>query len=136
MFSHIKWIQWIEEKIKVKIKFPVIADDQGRVSQKLGMIHPGKGTHTVRAVFIVDPKGILRLTLYYPQEIGRNFDEILRVVKALQTADSRKVAMPANWPKNELIGNKVILPPPRDEKGAKSRMRKKDCYDWWFCYKK
>lgn len=136
IFSHIKWIQWIESELKVKIKFPVIADDQGRVSQKLGMIHPGKGTHTVRAVLIVDPKGILRLILYYPQEIGRNFDEILRVVKALQIADAEKVAMPANWPENELIGDSVILPPPRDEKTAKSRMGKKDCYDWWFCHKK
>lgn len=125
VFSHIKWIQWIEEELKIKIKFPVIADDQGRVSQRLGMIHPGKGTHTVRAVFIVDPKGRLRLTIYYPQEIGRNFDEILRVVKALQVADSRRVALPANWPDNELIGDHVIIPPPRDEKTARSRMKKK-----------
>ena len=135
VFSHIKWIEWIEKELKTKIKFPVIADDQGRVSQRLGMIHPGKGTHTVRAVFVIDPKGILRLTLYYPQEIGRNFDEILRVVKALQTADAKKVAMPADWPNNELIGSNVILPPPRDEKTAKAR-KGKNCYDWWFCHKK
>jgi len=135
VFSHIEWVRWIEKNLKIKVKFPVIADDQGRVSQKLGMIHPGKGTHTVRAVFVVDPKGTLRLMLFYPQEIGRNFDEILRIIKALQTADSGKVAMPANWPNNELIGSNVILPPPRDEKTAKSR-KGKNCFDWWFCHKK
>lgn len=135
VFSHIKWVEWIEQNLKIKIKFPVIADDQGRVSQKLGMIHPGKGTHTVRAVFIVDPKGTLRLMLYYPQEIGRNFDEILRIVKALQLADAKKVAIPANWPNNELIGSNVILPPPRDEQTARTR-KGKNCFDWWFCHKK
>ena len=135
VFSHIKWIEWIEKELKTKVKFPVIADDQGRVSQRLGMIHPGKGTHTVRAVFVVDPKGFLRLMLYYPQEIGRNFDEILRIVKALQISDSKKVAMPADWPNSELIGSNVILPPPRDEKTARTR-KGKNCYDWWFCHKK
>ncbi|MEA2007298.1 MAG: peroxiredoxin [Patescibacteria group bacterium] len=134
VFSHIKWIQWIEENLKIKIKFPVIADDQGKISQQLGMIHPGKGTHTVRAVFVVDPKGTLRLTLYYPQEIGRNFDEILRVVRALQISDSNKVAMPADWPNSDLIGDHVIIFPPRDEKTAKKR-KGKGCYDWWFCHR-
>jgi len=136
VFSHIKWIEWIEENLKTKINFPVIADDQGRVAQKLGMIHPGKGTHTVRAVFVIDPKGTLRLMLYYPQEIGRNMDEILRIIKALQVADSQKMAIPANWPNNELIGDKVIIPPAKDVKTANSRKKKKDSYDGWFVYKK
>ena len=136
VFSHIKWIEWIEDNLKTKINFPVIADDRGQVAQRLGMIHPGKGTHTVRAVFVIDPKGRLRLMLYYPQEIGRNMDEILRIIKALQISDSQKVAMPANWPNNELIGDKVIIPPAKDVKTANARKKKKDSYDWWFVYKK
>jgi peroxiredoxin (alkyl hydroperoxide reductase subunit C) len=141
VFSHIKWIEWIEEKLGVKIEFPVIADDLGRVAGKLGLIHPNKGTNTVRAVFIVDPHGFIRLILYYPQEIGRNIDEILRALKALQTSDKYEVATPANWPNNELIGDKVIVKPASDVETAKQRLelakaKEIECYDWWFCYKK
>lgn len=141
VFSHIKWIEWIEEKLGMKIEFPVIADDLGTIAGKLGLIHPGKGTNTVRAVFIVDPHGIIRLILYYPQEIGRNIDEILRALKALQTADKYGVATPADWPNNELLGDKVIIRPAGDVNTAKERLelaKKKEleCYDWWFCYKK
>jgi len=141
VFSHIKWVEWIEEKLGVKIEFPVIADDLGRVAGKLGLIHPGKGTNTVRAVFIVDPHGFIRLILYYPQEIGRNIDEILRALKALQTSDKYEVATPADWPNNELIGDKVIIRPAGDVETAKQRLelakaKEIECYDWWFCYKK
>lgn len=141
VFSHIKWIEWIEEKLGVKIEFPVIADDIGRVAGKLGLIHPNKGTNTVRAVFIVDPHGFIRLILYYPQEIGRNIDEILRALKALQTSDKYEVAIPANWPNNELIGDKVIVKPASDVETAKQRLelakaKEIECYDWWLCYKK
>jgi len=141
VFSHIKWIEWIKEKLGIEIKFPIIADDQGKIAMMLGMIHPGKGTNTVRAVFIIDPDGRVRAILYYPQEVGRNMDEILRLVKALQISDGKKVAMPANWPNNELIGDKVILPPASDEKTARERLDKAragefECFDWWFCYKK
>ncbi|RLG06766.1 MAG: peroxiredoxin, partial [Thaumarchaeota archaeon] len=104
VFSHIKWVEWIREKLGIEIEFPIIADDQGKIASMLGMIHPGKGTNTVRAVFVIDPEGVVRAILYYPQEVGRNMDEILRLVKALQISDSEKVAMPANWPNNELIG--------------------------------
>ncbi|WP_022660990.1 peroxiredoxin [Paucidesulfovibrio longus] len=135
VFSHIKWIEWIEEKLGVEIKFPVIADDRGEVAQKLGMIHPGKGSNTVRAVFIVDPQGLLRLMLYYPQEVGRNMDEILRALKALQTSDNNGVAIPAGWPNNELIGGKVIIPPAKDTTAAKTRLSEHEGYDWWFCYR-
>lgn len=135
VFSHIKWTEWINEKLGVKIPFPVIADDMGKVAAKLGMVHPGKGTNTVRAVFIVDDKGILRLMVYYPQEIGRQVDEVLRALKALQTHEKHKIALPENWPNNELIGDKVIIPPASDEKTADERRGGKDCYDWWFCYK-
>jgi len=136
LFSHIKWVEWIEDELDIPIPFPIIADDQGQIAAKLGMVHPGKGTNTVRAVFIVDDKGIIRLILYYPQEIGRNMDEVLRAVEALQVAGKNKVAVPANWPNNELIKDHVILPPPTDVKAAQERKDKDDCFDWWFCHKK
>jgi peroxiredoxin 2/4 len=135
VFSHIKWVEWIDEKLKMKIPFPIIADDMGHVATKLGMIHPGKGTNTVRAVFIVDPEGLIRLMVYYPQEIGRQVDEILRALKALQISDKNKVAMPENWPNNELIKDKVIIPPPKDFAGAEARMNPANGYDWWFTFK-
>ena len=124
VFAHIKWVEWIKEKLGVKIQFPIIADDTGRVAEALGMLHPAKGTNTIRAVFIVDDKGIIRAIIYYPQELGRNMDEILRAVKALQISDANGVAMPANWPNNELIGDKVIIPPATDEKTARERLEK------------
>jgi len=135
VFSHIKWVEWIREKLGVEIEFPIIADDQGKIAQLLGMIHPGKGANTVRAVFVIDPSGVVRTILYYPQELGRNMDEILRIVKALQISDSEGVAMPANWPNNELIGDKAIIPPASDIKTAEKRLKEYECYDWWFCYK-
>lgn len=135
VFSHLKWEEWIREKLKVEIKFPIIADT-GKVASTLGLIHPGKGTNTVRAVFFVDPKETIRAILYYPQELGRNMDEILRMVKGFQVSDKEGVAIPANWPNNELIKDEVIIPPASDEKTAKKRLEDYDCYDWWFCHKK
>lgn len=134
VFSHIKWVEWIKDNLKVQIEFPIIADD-GKAARVLGMVHPEKGNNTVRAVFIVDPNGILRAMLYYPQEVGRNFDELLRMIKAFQVADAEKVAMPANWPNNELIGDKVIVPPATDIKAAEYKRGRYDNYDWWFCYR-
>ena len=135
VFSHIKWLDWIKETFDEDIEFPVIADDMGKVASALGMVHPGKGTNTVRAVFIVDPEGNLRTMLYYPQEVGRNMDEILRTVKALQLSDDKGVACPAGWPNNEILGDRVIIPPATDHKTAKERKAQADCYDWWFCHK-
>ena len=135
VFAHIKWEEWINEKLGVEIEFPIIADD-GSVAARLGMVHPGKGSNTVRAVFIVDPEGIVRAILYYPQELGRNMDEVLRMVKAMQVSDANKVAMPANWPNNELIGDSVIIPPATDVETAKKRAVEYENYDWWFCHKK
>jgi peroxiredoxin (alkyl hydroperoxide reductase subunit C) len=134
VFSHIKWIEWIKEKLDVEISFPVIAAND-TIANKLGMLHPGMGTNTVRAVFVVDPEGKVRLTLYYPQEIGRNMDEIVRATKALITSDKNGVAVPANWPENDLIGERVIVPPPKNQKDAEKRASQYDCYDWWFCHK-
>jgi len=136
VFSHIKWTSWIKENLDMEIKFPVIAGTE-TIAKQLGMLHENKGSNTVRAVFVVDPKGINRLVLYYPQEIGRNVDEILRAVKALQLSDEKGVAIPANWPENELIGDRVIVPPAMTEDDAKARLKSDDhkCYDWWFCHK-
>ena len=140
VFAHIKWEEWIKENMKIEIEFPIIADT-GKVAETLGIIHPGKGTNTVRAVFIVDAKAKIRIMLYYPQELGRNMDEILRVVEAMQISDKNKVAMPANWPNNEILKDRVIIPPATDVKTAKERLQKAkdgefECYDWWLCHKK
>ena len=134
VFSHIKWTEWIKDKLDMEIPFPIIADT-GAVAEKLGMIHPGLGSNTVRAVFIVDDKGILRWMVYYPQEVGRNLDEVLRSLKALQIASAHKVALPADWPKNDLIGNRVIIPPPQTVADAALRPGQYEGYDWWFCHK-
>lgn len=136
VFAHIKWVEWIKEKLGIEITFPIIADDMGEMAKSFGMISPAKGTNTIRAIFIIDPNSVLRLILYYPQEIGRNIDEIVRTVKALQTSDANKVAIPAGWPNNELIGDKVIIPPASDVKTAEERSKQFECYDWWFCYKR
>ena len=140
VFAHIKWEEWIKDNMGVEIEFPIIADT-GKVAETLGIIHPGKGTNTVRAVFIVDADAKLRIMLYYPQELGRNMDEILRVVEAMQISDKNKVAMPANWPNNEILKDHVIIPPATDVQKAKERIEKSkagefECFDWWFCHKK
>jgi peroxiredoxin (alkyl hydroperoxide reductase subunit C) len=135
VFSHIKWIEWIKDNMNVEIEYPVVAANDS-VAMQLGMLHPGKGTNTVRAVFVVDPNGKVRLTIYYPQEIGRNVDEVLRAVKALQTHEANKVALPENWPNNAILGDRVIIPPATNVKDAEARKNQADCYDWWFCHKK
>ncbi len=135
VFSHIKWVEWIKENLNVEIKFPIVAANDA-IASKLGMLHPGKGTNTVRAVFIVDPNSKVRLIMYYPQEVGRNMDEIVRAVKVLQISD-KQGAMPAGWPNNELIKDRVIVPPAMDEKTVEKRLNDKsiECFDWWFCHK-
>ena len=133
VFSHIKWTEWINENLDATVEFPIIADT-GAVADRLGLVHPGSPTHTVRAVFFVDPKSTVRAILYYPAELGRNFDEILRMIKAFQVSDKQGVAMPANWPNNELFGDDVILPPAANEKAAAERRGKDGCLDWWLCH--
>ncbi len=134
VFSHIKWTEWIAENLDAEIEFPIIAD-HGKVANTLGLVHPGAGSSTVRAVFFVDPKGTIRAILYYPAELGRNFDEFLRMIKAFQISDEQGVAMPANWPENELIGDRVIVPPASTVEDAKKRKEEYECYDWWLCHK-
>jgi peroxiredoxin (alkyl hydroperoxide reductase subunit C) len=134
IFSHIKWVEWIKEKLDIEIGFPIVAAND-TIANKLGMLHPGKGTNTVRAVFVGDPEGKVRLTLYYPQEIGRNMDEVVRAVKALKISDEQGVAVPAGWPNNELIGDRLVVPPAKTQKEAEMRLKEYEGYDWWFCHK-
>jgi len=134
VFSHIKWAEWIKDNLDTEIEFPIIADT-GKIANILGLIHPGAGSHTVRAVFFVDPNATIRAILYYPAELGRNFDEFLRMIKGFQVADRQKVAIPANWPNNELIQDRVIVPPASDVETAKKRLQEYECYDWWLCHK-
>ncbi len=133
VFSHIKWVQWIKDVLDVEIQFPIVSANDS-IASKLGMLHPDKGTNTVRAVFIVDPQAKVRLIMYYPQEIGRNIDEIIRAVKALQVSD-KQGAVPAGWPNNELIKDNIIVPPAQSESDATTNAKKYENYDWWFCYK-
>ncbi|MBR9681691.1 MAG: peroxiredoxin [Candidatus Altiarchaeota archaeon] len=135
VFSHLEWLEWIHKNLDIKIEFPVIADHSGEIAKKLGMLHPNAGKSTVRAVFVLDPKGIIRTLLYYPGELGRNLEEIHRIVKGLQLADLKKVALPANWPKNEIIGSKVLIPPAKSKQEAEKNKEGNECKDWWFCYK-
>jgi peroxiredoxin (alkyl hydroperoxide reductase subunit C) len=134
VFSHIAWVRNIEEKLGVKIPFPVIADLNKDVASLYGMVMPGESsTETSRCVFVIDPKGILRAMIYYPLTTGRNMQEILRLIDALQTTDKNGVATPANWKPGET----VIVPPPRTQEAAEKRLTEGlDCVDWYLCRKK
>lgn len=134
VYSHIAWVRRIKEKLGVEIPFPVIADLDMHVATLFGMIHPGmSATSAVRAVFFIDPEMTLRAMIYYPLNVGRNMDEILRVVDALQTADTNKVACPANW----RPGEAVIVPPPLTQDAAEKRLLEGyECVDWFLCKKK
>jgi peroxiredoxin (alkyl hydroperoxide reductase subunit C) len=133
IYAHIAWIRNIEKNFRVQIKFPVIADLDTKVAQLYGMIHPGAATTaTVRCVFIIDDKGVVRAMVYYPLTNGRNIDEIIRVIDALQTHEAHKVATPANWKP----GQKVIVPPPLTTSGADERVEAGyEMKDWYFCKK-
>jgi peroxiredoxin (alkyl hydroperoxide reductase subunit C) len=142
LYSHIAWLRTIKDKIEykgmknVEVKFPLIEDITMEVAGKYGMIQPGESnTKAVRAVFFIDPKGIIRTILYYPLSLGRNFDELYRVLVGLQTADAYSIATPADW----RPGDDVIVPTAGSCGVAKDRMQNKSemkCYDWFFCTKK
>lgn len=141
LYSHIAWLRTIKEKIEykgmknVEVTFPLIEDITMEVAKAYGMIQPGESsTKAVRAVFVIDPKGIVRTILYYPLSLGRNFGELYRIVVGLQTADAFSVALPADWQP----GDDVIVPTAGSCGVAKERMEAKDlhCYDWFFCTKK
>ena len=142
LYSHIAWLRTIKEKIEYKgmknieVKFPLIEDITMEVAKKYGMIQPGESnTKAVRAVFFIDPIGKIRAMIYYPLSLGRNFDELKRVIIALQTADKFSVATPADW----RPGDDVIIPTAGSCGVAKDRVDGKDegmtCYDWFFCTK-
>lgn len=142
LFSHIAWLRTIKEKITfrdmkdVEVTFPLIEDVSMAIAQQYGMIMPGEdSTKAVRAVFVIDPAGMIRTIIYYPLSLGRNFDELRRVIVALQTADAFSVATPADW----RPGEPVIVPPPGSCGSAKDRMAGADegvtCVDWFFCTK-
>jgi peroxiredoxin (alkyl hydroperoxide reductase subunit C) len=142
LYSHIAWLRTIKEKIEykgmknVEVTFPLIEDITMEVAKKYGMMMPGESnTKAVRAVFFIDPKGIIRTIIYYPLSLGRNFDELYRALIALQAADEFNVAMPADW----RPGDEVIVPTAGTCGVAKERMESKEemhCYDWFFCTKK
>lgn len=141
LYSHIAWLRTIHEKIEfngmknVAVNFPLIEDISMNVAKKYGMIQPNEAkTQAVRAVFFVDPKGVIRTIIYYPLSLGRNFDELYRVLIALQTSDEFNVATPADW----RPGDDVIISPAGSCGVAQERMETKDleCKDWFFCTKK
>lgn len=142
LFAHIAWLRKIEElewkdMKNLQVKFPLIEDIKMEVSNKYGMIQPEQSeTQAVRAVFIIDPKGIIRTILYYPQSTGRNFDEIKRIILALQKTDKDSCATPADW----RPGDDVIVPPAQTVEKAEERVKEgKDgdyCLDWFMCFKK
>jgi peroxiredoxin (alkyl hydroperoxide reductase subunit C) len=134
VYSHIAWVRNIEEKLGQKIPFPVIADLNKEVATLYGMLMPGESkTETSRCVFIIDDKQVIRAMIYYPLSTGRNMDEIVRLIQALQTTDKYGVACPANW----RPGDKVIIPPPKTLEMAEERMKEKDIEraDWYFSKK-
>lgn len=143
LYSHIAWLRTIKDKIdwkghkNVEVTFPLIEDISMEVAHKYGMIHPGDATtKAVRAVFVIDPVGTVRAMIYYPLSTGRNFDELYRLIQALQTADAFGVATPADW----RPGDEVIVPTAGSCGVAKERMENSGndmhCYDWFFCTKK
>ena len=141
LHSHLAWTKSIESyewngHKGLSIKFPIIDDISMDVAHKYGMIHSGSATSTIRAVFIIDPEGVMRALLYYPSSMGRNFDEIKRMIVGLQKNDSDGVALPANWKP----GDDVILPPPATSEGIDNRIdeAKGDGHhmlDWYLTFK-
>lgn len=121
--SHLAWRENLKQILDVDIPYPLIADLSTDVAQKYGMIHPGAAaTATVRAVFVIDPKRAVRALVYYPMNVGRNVDEIMRLLEALQTADQNVCATPVNWKP----GEKVIVPPPKTVNEVRERETHKE----------
>ena len=129
--SHLAWVQNLKQILGVHLPYPLIADSTREVAMLYGMVHPGESaTVTVRALFVIDPKRVIRTVIYYPLNVGRNVDEVVRVVDALQTSDKNGVACPVNW----MPGEKVIVPPPKTEEEVAQRLTsdyEKD--DFYLC---
>jgi peroxiredoxin (alkyl hydroperoxide reductase subunit C) len=142
IYAHIAWLNRIKEKIKYKdmenmdVTFPLIEDIKMDVANKYGMIQPkASDNQAVRAVFVIDPDAKIRCILYYPLSTGRNFDELKRIILALQKSDKEGVATPADW----RPGEDLIVPPPASSPVAKERLDSKVegtyCVDWFMCFK-
>lgn len=142
LYSHIAWIRKIEElewngMKNVKIDFPVIADLNTKVSKKYGMLQPNvSNTQAVRAVFVIDPQGVIRSIIYYPLTTGRNFEEIKRMIQALQKSDETHNATPANWQP----GDDLIISTPITVADAEAGMASIDndeyALDWFLRFRK
>ncbi len=143
IYAHIAWLRTIKEKIKYKdmenmeVTFPLIEDITMEVANKFGMIQPNQSnTQAVRAVFVIDPDSKVRVILYYPLSTGRNFDELKRIILALQKADAEGIATPADW----RPGDDVIVPAPGTCGTAKDRVESPDedkyCLDWFMCFRR
>ena len=147
LFSHLAWVNAIEgytwEDIEhPEVKFPVIADIKMEVANKYGMVQGESDTSAVRAVFFIDPRGIVRTILYYPASLGRNFAEIKRILLGLQLSEKENVALPANWEP----GKDVIVPPPGTQAALKERVElvksdsddryEYDMKDWYLTFRK
>ncbi len=128
--SHLAWVNNVHKNTGVYLNFPIIADIDMKVAKLYGMLQPNESeTAAVRAVFFIDPYQKIRLIMYYPLNVGRNMEEIIRALTALQTSDTHKVALPLNWKK----GDKVIVPPPKtlkqmEERIADNSLEKVDFY--------
>jgi peroxiredoxin (alkyl hydroperoxide reductase subunit C) len=142
-FSHIAWLRTIREKIEyadlreVEVRFPVIADTTMEVSRLYGMLHPqASATHTIRAVFMIDPDSVIQAILYYPQSVGRDVLEIKRLLEALRRNRSHQVVTPADW----RPGQEVIMPAPASVSAAQERISRAGadyrCVDWFLCFRK
>ncbi len=134
--SHLAWIQNLKEKLGVEIKYPMIADLDTKVAQSYGMLHPGAAaTATVRAVFFIDPKHIIRAIIYYPLNAGRNIEEVMRILIAMQTADKYACALPVNWKP----GDKVVVPPPKQMSEVQERLshagKDYEVRDFYLCFR-
>ncbi len=135
VYAHIAWMRNIEQNFGVKVEFPVVADLDQKVAASFGLVHEAvSDTAAVRAVFFIDPKGMVRALLYYPLSLGRNIAEIIRVFDALQTADANAVSIPANW----VPGKPVIVPAPLTKQDADVRSKSNGdlkVVDWYFAQK-
>lgn len=132
--SHIAWVRDIEKDFGVRIPFPIIADLDTTVSRLYGMIHPHiSHISPVRSVFILDPNRVVKMIIFYPPGVGRNIEELIRTMDALQVVDREKVDTPANWQP----GDPVLIEPPQTQSGAEDRLKEGyDCKEWYLCYKK
>ncbi len=133
--SHIAWTRNIKEKFGVNIEFPIVAHPS--IARDYGMLHPtADDSHTVRAVFIINPEGKIAALMYYPLSNGRNIDEILRLIDSLQTTANHGRATPANWPNNDIFGSDVIVPPATSIDEAINNESNFECKDWYICTEK